>query len=35
MKLFDVNHYVTGKYFIGRKNEIEFFQKNFFDEAVR
>lgn len=35
MKLFDVNHYVTGKYFIGRKNEIEFFQKNFFDEVVR
>ena len=35
MKLFDANHYVTGKLFIGRKNEIEFFQKNFFDEAVQ
>ena len=35
MKLFDANHYVTGRRFIGRKNEIEFFQKNFFNEAVQ
>ena len=35
MKLFNVNGYATGKFFIGREKEIEFFQKNFFGEVVQ
>lgn len=35
MKLFNVNGHATGKFFIGREKEIEFFQKNFFGEVVQ
>ena len=35
MKLFNVNGHATGEFFIGRKKEIEFFQKNFFSEVVQ